>query len=182
MFDTGSKILFSLGNEIYNLKDNLGIIIDKKDDKSVVLRIFRGGCSIYVRPNEAIDDLSNIENVRQDIIDYYTPQIDELKSKLKSVTSEEKIQERVNKYADIKNRIIINCKRIAICTDDEEFENRLKEIGKLKKQLNSIDLDCADIIRKENGKIKYEIKQIEQRMNGSLMNISDETIMKVFEY
>jgi len=182
MFEIGSKILFSLGNEMYNLKDNLGIIIDKKNNESVVLRIYRGGCSIYVRPNESIDDLSNIGKVRRDIIDYYNPLIDELRNKLRTVTSEEKIQERINKYNDIKGRILTNCNRIVVCTDDDEFENRLKEINKLKNQLYNFDLECGDIIRKENAKIKYDVRQVEQRMNVSLNNINEENIIKTFDF
>jgi len=180
MFEVGSKVLFSLSNE--KVKDNLGIVIDKKNNDLVILKLASHGHYIYVRPNETIDNISNLEKVRQDIVDYYNPQINELKSKLRNVTSEEKIQERIEKYNDIKDRIIKNCERIAACIDDDEFENRLKEIGKLKKQLNSIELDCGDIIRKENAKVKYDIRQIQQRMNGSLNNISDENIIKAFDF
>ena len=180
MIEIGSKILFSLGNE--KVKDNLGIVLDKKDKDYVILRIYRGGCSIYVRLEESIDDINNIEKVRQDIIDYYTPLIDEVKNKLRTVTSEEKMQERVIKYNDIKARVLTNCERIIVCTDDDEFENRLKEIHKLKKQIYSLDLECGDIIRKENAKVKYDIRQIQLRMNISLDNISDENIIKTFSF
>lgn len=175
----GDGVLFSLGKE--ELKDNIGIIIGLKEDKYVILNRNTYG-RVYVVEKKYVENLDNVNKVRENIKSYYVPQIEELKSKLKTVTSEEKIQERVNKYNDIKNRIIKNCERIINCSDDDEFDNRLKEILKLKKQLNNIDLECGDIIRKQNGSIKYDIKNIERLINSSLNNISDERITKALEF
>lgn len=179
MLKMNDKILFSTGNE--KIKRNIGIIIDTKDDNYVVLNRTYNINSLYTIEEKYIDNLINIENVREDIINFYNIQIEELKNKLKTVTSEEKMQERINKYNDTKYRILKNCERITSCSDDE-FENRLKEINKLKNELFNIDLECGDVIRKENGKIKYEIKKFENNMNSSLNNISDENIIKAFDY
>ena len=160
MNQIGDRVLFSNGDE--KLKCNIGMIIGVKEDKEdnyVILNRSYNTNTVYVKSKEYIDDLVNVEKVRQDIIDYYNPKIVELKSKIKTATSEEKVQGRINKYNDVKQRILKNCERIVVCADDDEFENRLKEISKLKKELYTINLDCSDIIRKENGKIKYEIKK-----------------------
>lgn len=180
MFKIGAKVLFSTGNE--RLKDKLGIIIDTEDCKYIVLNRSYNTNTIYSREKAHLEYLVNVETVRKDISDYYNSQIEELKTKLRKTTSEEKIQERVEKYENTKGMILKNCERIIICTDDDEFENRLKEINKLNKVLYTINLECSDIIRKENGKVKYDIRAIEHQLNGSLKNISDEAIMGITKY
>jgi len=184
MFKIGDKVLFSTG--LKELKINLGIIIDIKDNeytnKYIVINRSYNSNSIYSREEEYIDKLTNVEKVRQDIYGYYNAQIEELKSKLRKTTTDEKVQERIDKYNDLKCRILKNCERILICTDDYEFEHRLKEINNLNKALHGINLECGDIIRKENGRIKYDIKKVEQQMNSALNNISDEAIIKMTEY
>ena len=183
MFKIGDKVLFSTG--LKELKTNLGIIIDIKDNeyknKYIVINRSYNSNSIYSREEEYIDSIKNVEKVRKDVLDYYNAQIEELKSKLRKTTSEEKVKERIEKYDDTKGMILKNCERIIICTDDE-FENRLKETSRLNKVLHTINLECGDIIRKENGRIKYDIRKIEQQMNGALNNISDEAIIKMVEY
>lgn len=181
MFKIGNKVLFSTGT-IEELKCNLGIIIDAKDDKFVVLNRSYNSNSIYSLKEIYLENIANVDKVRQDISEYYNSQIKELKSKLRKTTSEEKIQERVEKYNNTKNMILKNCERIVICTDDDEFENRLKEINRLNKILHAINLECGDIIRKENGRIKYDIRNIEKQMNGCLNSISDEAIIKMNQY
>ena len=178
MLKIGLKVAFSTGDE--KVKDNLGIIIDYKNNDYVILAMSYK--SIHIKEDRFVDTVNNIKQIRLDIVNYYTPLVNELKCKLRTVTSEEKVQERADKYNRIKKLIIKNCERVAVCTDDDEFENRLKEINKLKKELHTIDLECGDTIRKENGKVKFDIKGVEQRMNSSLNKISDETIAKVFEY
>jgi len=181
MYQPGEVVLFSTGSESI-LKCNVGIVIGTQDQKYAVLNRNITNGSVYVLEEKYIDSLDNLDKVRQDIIDYYSPKIEELKSKLRTVTSEEKVQERVAKYNDIKSRILINCERLIASTDDDEFENRLKEIGNLKKQLHSLDLECGDIIRKENGGIKFEIKKINLAMTGNLSRISDEYIAKASKF
>ena len=104
----GNKVLFSTGDE--KLKCNIGIIIGLKEDNFIILNRSFSTNSIYVKSKEYIDDLANVEKVRQDIMNYFNPKITELKSKLKTVTSEEKVQERINKYNDVKQRILKNIK------------------------------------------------------------------------
>ena len=178
--ELGTRVLFNVGDSKAHF--DIGMIIDHKDNKEVVLKFSYGSVYVNLIDSYKIINISEVKNARQEIVDYYTQKIEELRSKLKKVTSEEKIQERTDKYNRAKELIIKNCQRVAICTDDDEFENRLKEINKLKKELHSIDLECGDIIRKENGTIKYKIRQVEQQMNGALNAISDESIAKAFEY
>lgn len=178
-YNKGDRVLFSYNDNLFDY-DNIGIVIDEKDNKFAVLALQYK--SIRIIESSKIMPLYEVDKVRQSILKYYSSKIAELKSKLKTVTSEEKISERLDKYNDIKHRILKNCERILTCEDDDEFENRLKEINKLKKEIGSIDLECGDIIRKENGKIKYEINLISQKMNISLRNISDEKIEETFNY
>lgn len=181
MFKIGDKVLFSTGDE--KLKDNIGIILDTNDTKFVIVnRSFHTNSIYYAIEQNLIDSIANVENIRNDIQNYYTIKINELKTKLKTATSEEKLQERIDKYNNTKYRIIKNCERIVVCTDDDEFENRIKEINKLKNELFNIDLECGDVIRKENGKVKYDIKKLEMQKNNSLSKISDENITKAFSY
>lgn len=176
----GDGILFSPTEE--ELKSNIGLTIALKDDKYIVLNRSSSVGNIYIREKKNVESLINVEKVREDIKVFYLPQIKELESQIKTVTSEEKTQERIDKYNDIKLRIVKNCERLIICSDDDEFDNRLKEIERLKKQLFNMDLECGDIIRKQNGKIKYSIKNIEKKMHDHLNNITDEKITKAFQF
>jgi len=180
MFKIGSKVLFSTSND--KLKDKLGIIIDTENEKYIVLNRSHNTNTIYTREEIYLEDLDNVEVVRKDISDYYNSQIDELKTKLRKTTSKEKIQERVDKHNNTKGMILKNCERIITCTDDDEFENRLKEINRLNKILHAINLECGDIIRKENGRIKYDIRAVEQQMKSSLNNVSDDAIAGMVKY
>jgi len=184
MFEIGNKVLFSTGT-IEKLKCNLGIIIDIKDDEYtnsyMVLNRSYNSNSIYSLKEIYLENIINVEKVRQEISDYYNTQIEELKTKLRKTTSEEKIKERVEKYNNTRGMILKNCEKIVTCADDE-FENRLKEITRLHKVLHSINLECGDIIRKENGRIKYDIKNVEKQMNSALKSINDEAIIGMTKY
>ena len=181
MFKAGDRVLFS--TEINGLKTNIGMIISKSILVDITYKIICFPYNIVYKniKEEQIIDISSINKIRIEIEEYYNSQISELESKLKKVTTEEKLQERVNKYNSIKELIVKNCQRVVVCTDDDEFENRLKEINKLKKELHTIELDGADIIRKENGTIKYKIKETRQKFDNELKRISDNDIKYIFD-
>jgi len=183
MFKIGDRVLFSLGSDdSVGLKDNIGLIVDFYEGDYIILNRTSGHNSIYRRKIVHLVQIDKADEVRDEIRNHYFVKLDELKAKLRKVTSEEKVKERVEKYNDTKGMILKNCERIVICSDDDEFERRLSEIGNLKKILHAINLECGDILRKENGKVKYDMKQVERQMNGSLSKISDESIIKACKY
>lgn len=180
MLKVGDKVLFSSG--MSDIKHNLGIIIDKKDENYVVVNMLYSYKYVLEYKKMCKLNTNNIIKVRQDIIDLYNPQIDELKSKIRFITDEEKNQEHISKYNNIKNQILKNCERIILSIDDDDFEDRLKTICELKKSLFSIKIECKGILRKQNGTIKHDIRELEYRMKKELELISDENIIKAFEY
>ena len=174
MFKVGDKVLFSLsGAGVAEIKDNTGIIIDLDGADYIILNRTSGHNSIYRRELIHLAPLSKVNDERKNIEDYFTVQINALKGRLRKITSEEKIKERVKKYNDTRGMILKNCERILTYSDDDEFENRLKEINRLNKILHTINLDCGDILRKENGKVKYDMKIIGTHMNSALNGYSD---------
>lgn len=182
-FKVGEKVLFSLGSDdAIGLKENIGLIVGLSEDDYIILNRTSGHNSIYRRKIVHLTQLDKVDEVRDEIRNHYSVKLDELRGRIRKVTSEEKIKERVKKYNDTKGMILKNCERIVTCSDDDEFEGRLKEIGNLKKVLHAINLECGDILRKENGKVKYDIRRVEIQMNGSLNKISDASIIKASKY
>lgn len=126
----------------------------------------------YIIP---IED-NKCERVR--IMNRYENLIEEEKKKLKTVSQEEKDKEKVERYENIKQRIIRNCEWcINKDLDDEDFINRVKEIANLKKQLFAPEkLSCISKIHKYNGAIKYNIRELFKERDKMLQRISDEEI------
>lgn len=52
----------------------------------------------------------------------------------------------------------------------------------MKRAIFAIDLDCASDIRKENGRIKWKIREEISARDSLLRNISDESIEKAFNF
>lgn len=180
MFKLGDKVLWMHWINTYEFKT--GIIIGINEQKYTIVSVDSSPSIHRDIPESSLYPISDIENVRDLIYQHYEAQIQNKLSKIKKVTSAEKQEERVKKYNSIKELIIKNCDRISTCTDDDEFENRLKEINKLKKELHTIDLECGDIIRKENGTIKYDAKVFERQRDIMLNNISDAMIEKYYNF
>ena len=59
----------------------------------------------------------------------------------------------------MKKQIIATAKNMIDYKDDCDFENKLKAIADMKREIFSIELECASDIRKENGKIKWKIRE-----------------------
>lgn len=69
-----------------------------------------------------------------------------------------------------------------IIKDDCDFENKLKAIADMKREIFSIELECASDIRKENGRIKWKIREEKSNRDNLLKNISDEKIQTAFAF
>lgn len=51
----------------------------------------------------------------------------------------------------------------------------------MKRAIFSIELECASDIRKENGRIKWQIRDKISERDGLLKNINEESIKKVID-
>lgn len=176
--NVGDVVLFSTGG---GLKTNVGMVLKHKDNENYVLLTTHHSAYKDIQP-EWIAGLDELELVREQIIEQYMAQINDLRNKIRKVTSEEKETCRIEKYEKLKKEIKIVAKRLSESIDDIDFENRLKAIADMKKCIFSIELDCASDIRKDNGKIKWGIRDLEQRMNAELNKISDESLSKAFNF
>ncbi len=183
MFKIGDKVLFSLAGENQPIiKSNFGVILNISDNKCTVVRLGSGFTSVYQNVNiNKIEHLDNKSIVDDEILNHYNKKIDEYRLKLKEVTQEMKDDERVKKYEFLKNQIKTTAKNLCESQDDFDFENKLKAICRLKKELYTIELDCISEIRKYNGNIYYEIRQVENVRDNALKGISDHTINKTLE-
>ena len=183
MFNIGDKVFFSLaGKDQFPIKSNLGIVLKVGDGHCSVLGVGKGfGSSIYHnRKFNTIRRWEDREEVENEIINYYNERISEWKGKLKVVTREIKDTEKFQKYEKLKQQTKVTAKHLYESEDDLDFENKLKAICQLKKQIYAIELDCVSNIRKYNGHILYEIKELEKRKSNVLKDISEETIKKLF--
>lgn len=181
--NVGDKVILNMSNsEIGNPR--LGIIINENKDNTYHVMYFD---DYYINITYSIDynyiiPLKNVRCERNRIAVVYEKLIEEEKKKLKKVSQEEKDEQKVERYKDIKRRIIRNCERcINKDLDDEDFISRIKEIANLKKQLFSPEkLPIINEIHKYNGTIKYNIRKLEQERNRILNRISDEEIERRF--
>lgn len=183
MFKVGDKVLFSLAGENQPIiKSNLGVIISISNNKCTIVKVSELQVFIYTNIDYSkIEHLDNKDIVEREILNHFNKKIDEYRSKLKELTQDEKDDERMNKYESLKSQIKATAENLYESKDDFDFENKLKAICRLKKELYAIELDCIPNTRKYNGNTYYEIKQIEKIRDRALKNISDETISKILE-
>ncbi len=176
--NVGDVIVFSMGD---GLKSNVGLILKHREDGNYVVLTSFNAAYKNIQP-DWIAPLDQIETVRKEIIEKYAKEINELQGKIREVTNEEKNAEKIEKYQKLKDDIKVTAKRLSESTDDTDFENRLKAISDMKKCIFSIKLECVSDIRKENGKLKYQIRHLEQDRDYDLDKISDENINKSFDF
>ena len=183
----GEKVIFTWvtyenkANES-GLLTRIGVVIKDNKDKTfdvlyfdnAYLKITTGIKRNYIKP------ITELDNEKDEIFNTYNNLIEKEKRKLKTVSQEEKDQEKADRYNNIKQRIIRNCEWLLTKDiDDEDFVNRVKEISNLKKQLFSPEkLSCISEIHRYNGTIKHNIKELIRERDGILNRLSDENVMK----
>ena len=186
MLGLGDKVVFDLynGKQEYTrgLLTHLGVIIYDNKDNSYHVMYF-DDCRVNVAYDvdcRYILPIEDVEYERTRIITKYESLVKEEKTKLKTVSQEEKDKQKVERYENIKQRIIRNCEWcINRDLDDVDFVNRVKEISNLKKQLFSPErLPCMNEIHRYNGTVKYNIRELERERDNALKRISDEEIEK----
>lgn len=179
VFRPGDIVLFQISENCF--KSNIGIILKVKENGNYVV-LSENKCAYKNIECSWIADVNDAKCIRNEIRDYCESKIARLQGQIRKPTQEEKDTEKIKKYEKLKQQIIATAKNLINCKDDCDFENKLKAITDMEKKIFSIKLDCASDIRKENGKIKYEIRQTEAMRDRLLKEISEEHIIKSFEW
>lgn len=179
VFESGDIVLFQTGEN--GFKNNIGMILKHKDNGNYAVLSVHNSAYKDVQPSRIIQ-ISEVEVVRKEIIDAYEEKIVALQSQIRKATQEEKNAERVEKYESLKKQILGTAKSLIDYKDDDDFENKLKAIADMKRAIFAIDLDCASDIRKENGRIKWKIREKISARDSLLRNINDESIEKAFNF
>lgn len=107
---------------------------------------------------------------------YYDEKIKNSESQLKSVRRSDYQLEMRDKYVSIKNDIINTAVNMIECTNDVEFEEKLKAICTKKKNLFAMECDEVAMARKFNGAILYDIKDFKKKKSREVTRLKD------FEY
>lgn len=187
IFKVSEKVIFDKQNgksecNHRGLLVDFGVIVKVNEDNTYHIMYFDDYkiCLAHNIELRYILPISQVQFERDNIVSKYENLINIEKSKLRTVSQEEKDKEKLERYENIKQRIIRNCEWcINKDLDDEDFINRVKEIANLKKQLFCPErLPCMSEIHKHNGTIKYNIRKLESERNGLLNRLSDEEIMK----
>ena len=97
--------------------------------------------------------------------------IKEYESKIKSVKRDFYKDEIVNSYKTLQQEIISTAKHMIEFKDDTDFENKLKVICEKKKQIFAIECNGVDEARKQNGLIKYKIRELESSRISDIKNL-----------
>ncbi len=130
-------------------------------------------------PSKVVYPIEELEIIRGTLTAFYDDLISVEASKLASVTSEMKEQELKERYTRIKHDILVNCKAmLSTDIDDDDFLNRLAELQKLRNQLyrpNS-GLECVSKTRKQNGTVKYNIRELRIERDKVLKEIDEDTL------
>lgn len=179
IFETGDIVLFQTG--INGFKNNIGMIIKHKENGNyAVLNVYG---SIYKDvPPQWITNINDVENVRNEIASYYEENISKLQRQIRKPTQGEKESEKIERYNELKNQIIATAKNMIDYKDDCDFENKLKAIANMKREIFSIELKCSSDIRKENGRIKRKIREEKSNRDSLLNSINDEKIKVAFDF
>lgn len=187
--NVGNQVIFDPYNgkndAVRGLLTYLGVVIHDNKDNTYHVMYFDDYCIriAYSIDHKYILPVEDSEYERTRIMVKYEKLIEEEKKKLRTVSQEEKDKQKVERYEDIKQRIIRNCEWcINKDLDDEDFVNRVKEITNLKKQLFAPEkLPILSEIHRYNGTIKYYIRKLEEERDRVLNRISDKEINTKFE-
>ena len=181
VFEPGDVVLFQKDEKSF--KNQIGIILKCKENGNYCLYTLSPMKPIVYADVklEWISSLDKVDDIRNQIISKYEKEISELQSQIRKPTQEEKDADKAEQYEDLKRRIINTAKNLINYKDSEDFENKLKAIAEMKRAIFSIELECVSDIRKENGRIKWQIRDKISERDGLLKNINEESIKKVID-
>lgn len=163
-----NKYIMSIAKLIHRSDKKSHVIVGKLTG---ILDKKLGGLSYITVENDDIILLSEFDNIIKSFTEHKDNEINVLKGKIKSTDLKDYSEEMDKSYKKIKNQIIRTSEHMleGIEFEDEKFENKLKAICDLKKQLFSIPCEEAREARKYNGTIKFNIKKIEREFNERMM-------------
>lgn len=179
VYESGDIVLFQTDEN--GFKNNIGMILKHKENGNYAVLTVYNSAYKDIQPSWIVP-ISEVETVRKEIVDSYEEKIVTLQSQIRKATQEEKDAERLEKYESLRKQILGTAKNLIDYKDDDDFENKLKAIADMKRAFFAIDLECASVIRKENGRIKWQIRDEISARDSLLRNISDESIEKAFNF
>lgn len=181
VFEPGDVVLFQKDENSF--KNQIGIILKCKENGNYCLYTLPPmNTTVYEDIKPAwISSLDKVDVIRNQIIAKYEEEISELQSQIRKPTQEEKDADKAKQYEDLKQQIINTAKNLVNYKDSEDFENKLKAIAEMKKDIFSIELECVSDIRKENGRIKWKIRDKIYERDSLLRSINEERIKKVID-
>ena len=180
------KIIYKNGNQYY-----LGILLNPDSEKLHLAYMTNKNTyglhkefepKLYLFELNAcvsfVIEYSELGRIKEELKNAKDLEIEKLKQSLKSTIRADYSVELQEEYDRLKELIIKNMERSileeSMDINDNSFENRLKEICKLKKQIFSIPCDGAKDARKDNGTVKYNIKQIETAYDRQMDSLNEE--------
>ena len=181
VFEPGDVVLFQKDEKSF--KNQIGIILKCKENGNYCLYTLSPmNTAVYADVKlEWISSLDKVDDIRNQIIAKYEKEISELQSQIRKPTQEEKDANKAEQYEDLKQQIINTAKNLVNYKDPEDFENKLKAIAEMKRAIFSIKLECVSDIRKENGRIKWRIRDKIFERDGLIKAINEESIKKVID-
>lgn len=181
VFEPGDVVLFQKDEKSF--KNQIGIILKCKENGNYCLYTLSPmNTAVYADVKlEWISSLDKVDDIRNQIITKYEKEISELQSQIRKPTQEEKDADKAEQYEDLKQQIINTAKNLVNYKDPEDFENKLKAIAEMKRAIFSIELECVSDIRKENGRIKWKIRDKISERDRLLKTINKESIKKVID-
>ena len=182
-FKIGDFVYFSLSDkDAERLFTYSGLIVNISPNRFAILERSHSGI-IYNISIDNVRPISDKEDILSEIKKFYNTQIVDYEAKIKSVKRGDYKDEIVETYCNLKQEIINTAKHMIDSKDDEDFENKLKAICARKKEIFAIECDGIVDARKQNGAIKYHIKELEKNRDNSIANLdkSIDNIKKAFE-
>ena len=154
--------------------------LTNKDDKFDVV-MFDSSCCFYNIKSEELYHIQDVDKAIKCANNSLDSQIEELRSQLKLVKRSDYTQEIKDKYYALKQQITTTATNMIKAEDEVEFEDKLKAICELKKQMYSIECEGVVEARKFNGNILYKIKQIEKNKKMIEYYLDDRYIRNVLQ-
>lgn len=155
---------------------HFGIILKSDDINTTYSRINKWSNSVSTFATDKLEilPLSEASNCLEDIQNYYNDEIGKLNCQIKSLDKANYAGEMIETYLKLKNQILATAMHMIKSDDDIEFENKLKAICDLKKQLYSIKCEGIEDDRKFNGEIKWKIKKKQEELDKKVKSFTDD--------
>lgn len=156
IFEPGDVVLFQTGEN--GLKSNIGMILKHKENGNYAILSVYSSAYKDVKPSW-IASVNDVENIRNEITSHYEENISELQSKIRKPTQEEKESEKVEKYDKLKKQIIATARNMIDYKDDCDFENKLKAIADMKREIFQLNWNVYQILEKKTEELSGRLEK-----------------------